>query len=208
MRHKLGMVVVGVAVCLCLSSASRGDIGLTWASSMGAYGHGGVWNPPVGVYPNGFGLRQLIWSSVNPASLLPDLGGLNYLDSNSYLLRTYSAGFDPDGAIWSASAVSTQTLVFGNADVGGHNINNGYLYSRIFQDTVPTQGMWFYQSVPTGSTFAVYDFMTPSTIINYDSTVGGPFELNSQIAVPEPATWAFMGLGALVMFVRRRMTRA
>jgi hypothetical protein len=99
-------------------------------------------------------------------------------------------------------------LVFSNANVSGNNINNGYLYSRIFQDLTPTNGMWYLQSAPVGAVLTAYDPLNPLSTITYDSTPGEvAFELNQPV-IPEPATWAFVGLGALAIFVRRRMKKA
>jgi len=203
MRH-LSIASVVIAACFCLASTSHADINIAWWSSSGAYAHGADYTN--GPWPNPLGLRQLIWSSVDPTNLVPDLADVNYLDANSFLLFAYSTNVLADGAYWDPSYINDGAeLVFSDADVGGNDINNGYLYSRIFQDPTPTNGMWYLQSDPTGPALPAYDPQNLN-IIDYDSTPNDgnstPFELNQQV-IPEPATWAFMGLGVLAIVIRR-----
>lgn len=198
----LTVVSVAAAVALALTCTASADISIRWSSSSGAYNHGTSW--AAGPWPDFTGLRQLIWSSDDPSGHLANGFTPNYLDAGGteYLLTTYSAGSE-DYSQW----LGFNAGLYSNTHVGGNDVTNGYVFSRIFQDPTPNVGDWYYQSPAIGPDLTQYNPSDPGSVIDVDSTPGGaPIELDTQV-VPEPATWAFLGLGALVVLLRRK-TRA
>lgn len=78
----------------------------------------------------------------------------------------------------------------------------GYIYQRAYEGT-PAVGSWYYESAPEALT------INPTTWQDsvLDSSAGGleGVKPNQQFTViPEPATMGLLGLGALVMALRRR----
>ena len=73
----------------------------------------------------------------------------------------------------------------------------GYIYQRVYEGT-PATGSYYFDTAPEALV------INPITWQNsYTDTVGGPgFQPNLQI--PEPATMSLLGLGALVLAIRRR----
>lgn len=78
----------------------------------------------------------------------------------------------------------------------------GYIYQRVYQGT-PAALSYYYDSAPVG-----LDADPPTYQSSYLDAAGGGtagIQPNQQIsAIPEPATMGLLGLGALVMAIRRR----
>ena len=85
----------------------------------------------------------------------------------------------------------------------------GFVYQRVFESIMPVTGTWFYQTglLALDTTFAG-GVMTPQSFYIDENGGLGPILPNQQAVVagviPEPATMGLMGLGALVLAIRRR----
>lgn len=81
-------------------------------------------------------------------------------------------------------------------------ITAGFVYMRVFEG-IPGNGSWFYET-GTLALNTAYDPIAGGQDFFLD-TPGSGFQPNQQITViPEPATMGLLGLGALVMAIRRR----
>lgn len=73
----------------------------------------------------------------------------------------------------------------------------GYIYQRAYEGN-PAVGSWYYDSTPVSLEINPITYQTS----RLDSTYEG-VQPNQQV-IPEPATMGLLGLGALVMALRRR----
>jgi hypothetical protein len=202
MKKLLCLAAVG-ALC---ATMTYGDIGVKWLSSAGFYGNPGSW--AAGPYPDSLGLRQLLWSPNDPSAYTVNSSGFA-VGQTEFLLATYAPGGGSDYGQWNEGQTSSPILR-NNANVGGANINNGYLYSRVFIDPVPDANDYYYQSPAAGPSLTVYDPFNIATLITHDSSftaLGEPVQLNRQV-VPEPSVLAFFAIGSAVAAVRRMRKQA
>ena len=80
----------------------------------------------------------------------------------------------------------------------------GFVYQRIFEGT-PAQGSWWYDSPLFAFDETWTDSLAPEMFNpEVDINTGGFQGTNQFDAIPEPATMSLLGLGALVMAIRRR----
>ena len=204
--------IATIAALFVAVGVVQADISVEWSTVApgGFYGQGGSWAG--GTWLDGDALFQLIWSQNDPvaSSYMAYSGTANYLDDSGNEVLLTSFNVPANGSSVYGQFAPYNAGVWSNQDVGGLNINNGYVYARVFRGGTPTQDMWYFQSAPTGSTLSVYDPLNVLTAVGHEMSGGSARELGSQVqgVIPEPATWAFMGLGALVAFIRRRMIRA
>ncbi|HPF98606.1 MAG TPA: PEP-CTERM sorting domain-containing protein [Kiritimatiellia bacterium] len=189
---KIALVALIVAVGASLATA---EIGTTWMSLDGFFGHTS--------YPNGLlnaggsALAQLIFCGANGTIDLPDASDPHYVGGDDQWWADFTITASP----WANFIAPQYTQSF----------VSGYYYVRVFDvgsPTAVTQGMWYFNGYTTNTT----DMTAPYTPIDYNIDVtttgfGETLNANSYEAVPEPATWAFMGLGALVMVLRRRFAK-
>jgi hypothetical protein len=166
---------------------------------------------------------QLLWSQTG----IQTAGGGTFAVENGALLAGEfllqetvtlgSGGGQPANyGLW-----SPLTGVWGNADVGGADINTGFFYTRIFNTTgVANESFLDYGQVDASAW--VYDdgatssppVPDPATIYQLNALPGADFtsvalDLNGStvVAVPEPATFGMMGVAALGMFLARKKNR-
>ena len=77
----------------------------------------------------------------------------------------------------------------------------GFVYQRVFETTAPNLGDWYFQTPLLALNIGYAGGGQPTQDFALDTSDAG-FQPNQQ--VPEPATMGLLGLGALVMAVRRR----
>lgn len=206
MMKKLMVAVAALSVTSMVASA---DILVNWSAQAGFYRNGtaGAYPSDGILFPNGTALVQLLWSPDATTTGVDPLG-VNFLSGggNDILLTSGTVG-------WTAGVTSGTFLtidqfgpftgspsLFLNANYGPTTLQGGIVYARVFQDTTPGLGEYYYQS--TNSPVTAYTGVEGANglDINLDNTNGN--ELN-QLIVPEPSVLAFLGAGALVVAYRR-----
>ena len=186
-----------------LTSASHANIYVEWKASAGFYANGTAGNYPADGVGNVYGndtYAQLIWSSDSVADL-PSLTG-DFTSGNDILLSTFTGPWPVDGFAYFVAPVAEY-----DNGVFGQTLENGWVYARIFQDSAPGIGDFYYNSALIDAN-PYTGTESPQTVeLNTDGAIsnltGDEFDLQ---IVPEPSVLAFLGLGGLLMAIRR--TRA
>jgi len=209
--------IITVAVMLIAGYASA-DIAVGFTSA-----------PPVldgAPIANGF-VAQLIWSSAPRTGAgggllslaLTDNDGDFVANANEYVL-VEETGMSPGIFDATVSQNGGFAFQFDDVDVGGQDINSGWLYSRIVATTVGNAPMtinagdWYLETslVQLGAGLGVYTNPdgTKNTPINSTTILLAPTPVQAdglQVVVPEPATISLMGIAGLGMFLARRKAR-
>ena len=185
-------VAYAVTVGLMAVTASYGTIAINWTASYG------INDPTIGIddYDLPIGsLAQLIWSSdavmdaIDPFNPTVPQGG-DLLLTNIWTIST--------GLIEAPGG----TLTFVDA---ADEYVSGYVYCRVFNASNPAASAWYGEGGLVGGPLNDQD-PTPGLANTCDMAPLELFTLDQQV-VPEPATWALLGFGALVMAARRRFVK-
>jgi hypothetical protein len=191
-------------LCCCVSvvfQSAFADLAIDWKNTTKAvYQPGGSGGS--GPFVTN-GMIQLIWS----ASGITTTSGNGYdleggtLLPGEYLLAT--AYTTPLYGFW--SAISD---IYVNTDVGGANINSGYFFTRIFQNSTASLGAYFVDVGQVNAASWVYSYgppPDPATVYNTGSlSANVTINQNLTTVIPEPATMGLFGLGAIGTFLIRR----
>lgn len=205
LMKKLGLafLVFGLAV----ASASAG-VGLTWTTIYGGYTHDAAnTTSSDDLLLDSYGVTwQLIYAGANnaidPVELSNGINGWVSGDDDVWATRTIAQGggtASEDSTDWDnwmtwqgSGSIVYEDLSWNTA---------GYVFQRVYEGTL-SAGSWYFESNLlalntgyTGSPGFPQEFAL-------DSSSSG-FQPNQQL-IPEPATMGLLGLGALVMAIRRR----
>jgi hypothetical protein len=198
---------IASALTVAFATLSSAQVGIEWNSTRYFYQSNGT------DQLTNTAVHLLLWSATDPAanalSVQPGTGtatGEFILHSNSDSLRSGDVREE-----WGRFTYATTPLVFSDADVGNADINNGYVFSRIFEYDTISAGNWFFQSPNFLSpVITTYNPMDTGTIMphltadfSYASvqTMGQGSDMFT--VIPEPGTMAFLVLGVLTLGARR-----
>ena len=194
-----------MSMLVCVLAAATGvataDIAVGWLQTAPVWSEAGAGNV---IAP---GKAQLIWSATDTSGLLAStvFGGRATADEVIlHSLDTAAAGQ------WTLGGA---TLVYDDSNVGGLDINAGYLFTRIFEST---------GSITVADNYITVTVWDPilATYTNPDLTVNAPFQTASVVlaptgidsqgttVIPEPATLGLMGIAGLGLFLARKKVRS
>lgn len=190
-------LILSLSAFLLSCNVLLADVSVVW--TIGGYIQDGI---GLGGWSTTDRYVQLVWSSTDPSANQAVWGSTDYLASGEKLL--YGAALDnyahaendiDGGASYSSSLI------------GVPNINNGYIFTRIFASSSIVSATPYYQSAAASTVAYNYDPLNPlpSAQIFYDSTVDYVNPTTSMTVVPEPSTIGLLLVGAgLVAFRRMR----
>jgi len=145
-------------------------------------------------------LVQLIWTASTPTQQA-GLGGA--LGAGEVLLHSLVTTSTYAGT-WSDQPQGI--LEYADSDVGDVDINDGYFFVRMFDNTATGLGDFYLQQGQQGSPLTEYDSGLIATIYDTNGELGG-LDLDAQgnQVIPEPAVAALLGIFGGGMLVSRRL---
>jgi hypothetical protein len=159
-------------------------------------------------------LYQVLWSLDDPAGYMAVPGGDGIANANVYLLDSVvndgrqGAGGAYSGFYGQLYSGNIAGSAFGDSAVGGNDINNGYLFSRVFENPTIGGGDWYRQDTIAGPTLPpTVDGMgnpqLPVVSALFPSIAGPGNPVSLDRVVPEPGTILLIAIGVGTIFVRR-----
>lgn len=197
---KIKNIAALTAICVVASIASsKAEINITWRAD------GGFYSPADGVTPLldpavKSALVQLISAGANGVIDPVDPNAVNFIGGDDVLLdQIVFVNNSNDGfSEYAAAQFGIYVASFSSFS----------FYGRIFQDATPTAAEKYFNGVlaatsdlnvpPNSGQTQIYDF-------NNGNLSGDQLD---QTIVPEPSVFAFLGLGGMLIAIRRRMARA
>jgi hypothetical protein len=206
MKKIVAMLMTVSVLGISAIQSLRADIAYQLASS-GVYHPSGSWAG--GPWPVVGFLYQGIWSELVPSNHWPGPGGSLLNGGATEFILFSRAGVHDYGYIQYSDTPDEDTQN-DDSDVGGLNINNGFLYFRLFATPTAASPLseGFYQSPPIHtSTLDDVDLsnppINPGSITQLNATLGVPQPL---FWIPEPKTLALLMLSAFVFtFLKNRL---
>jgi len=211
---------ISLILCLAISlmaGVAWADVGVNWYNT--TYMADDDTNNPAD-YDNEPAYGEMYWST-SSTPWTPEAGDVSTTDTVGmvhstdqgpvYVLDTV---FTTNGSYGRFGSSIAPVVVYSNGNVGGANINAGYIYAMLFDDTnlVGLLTQYHVSSVFNTASY-VYDVGNPLSFIQLNQAGGaGPYPGDDYgyNLVPEPMSLSLYGLGmaVLVGLSRRRQRRS
>lgn len=146
-------------------------------------------------------LVQLVWSASNTGYQSDDLD-LSLANAGETILATTTTTF---GGNFNAGSG-----VYGDADVGGVDINTGYFFARVFDSAAPVANAYFLEMGIEGSSLTEYSNLDAGSVYSDSLNDIGftAIDFQDTQVIPEPATIGLLGIAGAGLYAARRKTYA
>jgi len=192
MKNAIRTLVAGLALA---SGTAQAAINITWIASGGFYQSNGT--TPLLQPATKSTIVELISCGVNNTKDAVNLNdAVNYLGGDDVLLARITFVNSTDNGFDEYAAATYGT--YANSTYSSFNF-----YARIFQDNTPAAGEYYFDGAVVGTQNVTAPATQLYDINGLDGVNGSPINQNTIVAVPEPATFAFLGIGGMLLAVRR-----
>ena len=188
-----------ILVLLVCSLKTNADIGIHFFASGNAILKSGETSLSMSSVLGAGNLVQLVWSTSNWGYQNNNLD-LSLVNTGETILDTTTTSF--------GGSFNAGTSFYTNDDVNGLNINDGYLFARVFESSNPSNGDYFLEMGLLHSSNVVVN--SPVYGENYSRSLNdlgdGPIDSQSTIVgiIPEPATVSLIGIRFVGLTIYRR----
>ncbi len=209
---KLMLALAALALMATAGFAATG-VAVMWSTAYGIYDHaaGDLTSTTTGGILDSYGITWQLIYSINGVAEAPDAsnGANGWVsltgDDTVWATRTFSqdSGSASDGTEWDLFVyyVSGDQQYINTAWLAG---DVGYIYQRVYEGA-PAELSYYFDSTPVALDADPITVQENYTEGSSSASAGvQPDQQIPSAPIPEPATMALLGLGALTMAIRRR----